>query len=37
MPDRAETLPVNRKDSGPTRKNDNDTKEHEQEFKEQQF
>ncbi len=34
MPDREETLPVGRKDSGPTRKNDNDTKGDEQEFKE---
>ncbi len=34
MPDREETLPVGRKDSGLTRKNDNDTKEDEQEFKE---
>ncbi len=36
MPDREETLPVGRQNSGPTRKNDNDkfTKEDEQEFKE---
>ncbi len=34
MTDREETLPVGRKDSGPTGKNDNDTKEDEQEFKE---
>ncbi len=34
MPDREETLPRERKYSGPTRKNDNDTKEDEQEFKE---
>ncbi len=33
MPGREETLPVGRKDSGPTRKNDNDIKEDKQEFK----
>ncbi len=32
LPDLEETLPVGRKDCGPTRKNDNDTKE-EEEFK----
>ncbi len=34
MPDREETSPVGRKDSCPTFKNDNNTKEDGQEFKE---
>ncbi len=34
MPDREEILPVGRKDSGPTRKNGNDTKKDKQKFKE---